>query len=158
MKPAIYAVEEADVLAYSRPSTRYRRQARTTPVNSDGEPLCRVCVGSIPFGRYGTCSNACLYAWRLNTDGFFMRREVFTRDKGICSTCGLDCVVKRVESADVDLATLALAGWPDPTERTFWEVDHARPIRDGGGFCDLANLQTLCCPCHRAKSAKESAK
>ena len=39
--------------------------------------------------------------------------------------------------------------------RSLWEVDHIVPLVDGGSH-DLDNLQTLCSPCHRAKTAAEA--
>jgi 5-methylcytosine-specific restriction endonuclease McrA len=38
--------------------------------------------------------------------------------------------------------------------RSLWELDHKIPLIDGGTH-DLSNLQTLCVPCHREKSARE---
>jgi len=38
--------------------------------------------------------------------------------------------------------------------RSLWELDHKVPLIDGGTH-DLSNLQTLCVPCHRKKSALE---
>lgn len=36
------------------------------------------------------------------------------------------------------------------------DVDHIIPVRiDDSGFFHLKNLQPLCAPCHRSKSAKE---
>jgi hypothetical protein len=29
-----------------------------------------------------------------------------------------------------------------------WQADHIIPVCDGGGIADLANLRTLCVPCH----------
>jgi 5-methylcytosine-specific restriction protein A len=37
----------------------------------------------------------------------------------------------------------------------FHTIDHIKPIAEGGEALDLDNLQTLCEPCHRKKSAKE---
>jgi 5-methylcytosine-specific restriction endonuclease McrA len=42
------------------------------------------------------------------------------------------------------------------TERHAWELDHIVPLADGGTH-ELANMQTLCRPCHRAKTAREAA-
>jgi 5-methylcytosine-specific restriction endonuclease McrA len=39
--------------------------------------------------------------------------------------------------------------------RSLWELDHIVPLIEGGSH-DLVNLQTLCFPCHRSKSAEES--
>ena len=38
------------------------------------------------------------------------------------------------------------------------EVDHIIPVKAGGDWWAEANLQTLCRPCHFAKSAGENAK
>ena len=35
------------------------------------------------------------------------------------------------------------------------EIDHVKPLEDGGALYDLANLQTLCVGCHQAKSRVE---
>ncbi len=37
-------------------------------------------------------------------------------------------------------------------------VDHVRPIKEGGTRFDAANLQSLCVPCHNAKTARETAR
>jgi 5-methylcytosine-specific restriction enzyme A len=48
----------------------------------------------------------------------------------------------------------------DPTKRlwepghSLWEADHVQAVVDGGGSCDLSNLQTLCFACHRDKTAE----
>ena len=39
------------------------------------------------------------------------------------------------------------------TERHAWELDHVVPLADGGPH-ELADMQTLCRPCHRAKTAR----
>jgi hypothetical protein len=40
-------------------------------------------------------------------------------------------------------------------ERHAWEFDHIVPLADGGTH-ELSNMQTLCRPCHRAKTAREA--
>lgn len=37
------------------------------------------------------------------------------------------------------------------------EVDHIKPIADGGDPYEFGNLQSLCKRCHRMKTAKENA-
>ncbi len=39
--------------------------------------------------------------------------------------------------------------------QSFWELDHIVPLIDGGSHDD-ENLQTLCTPCHAAKTAGEA--
>lgn len=40
----------------------------------------------------------------------------------------------------------------NPGEGHFWQVDHIRPVYEGGGQCSLDNLQTLCTVCHKEVS------
>lgn len=39
--------------------------------------------------------------------------------------------------------------------RSLWEVDHIVPLIDGGSHA-IENLQTLCTPCHKQKTAAEA--
>jgi len=36
---------------------------------------------------------------------------------------------------------------------SLWEADHVKEITDGGDPFEVDNMQTLCVPCHRAKTA-----
>jgi hypothetical protein len=40
----------------------------------------------------------------------------------------------------------------NPGEGHFWQVDHIKPVYEGGGQCSLDNLQTLCTICHKQVS------
>lgn len=48
------------------------------------------------------------------------------------------------------------------TERGFnigvslWDADHIVPVVENGGECGLENYQTLCVPCHKAKTKEEA--
>jgi len=33
--------------------------------------------------------------------------------------------------------------------RTYWDADHIVPVAEGGGECMMANIRTLCFPCHQ---------
>ncbi len=59
-----------------------------------------------------------------------VRRLVFARDAGYCAQCSVHC-------------------WHDG-----WEADHILEVVRGGGGCDLSNYQTLCKPCHLAKTKR----
>ncbi|MAJ59069.1 MAG: hypothetical protein CBC48_03205 [bacterium TMED88] len=39
--------------------------------------------------------------------------------------------------------------------RSLWEVDHIVPLVDGGSH-EMSNLQSLCTPCHKRKTAAEA--
>ncbi len=72
----------------------------------------------------------CVDAYKQASWPQYARRLVYRRDKGRCAACGV-------------------------THRKQWELDHIVPLIDGGGF-DLENMQTLCIPCHRQKTAQEA--
>jgi hypothetical protein len=38
-----------------------------------------------------------------------------------------------------------------------WDADHIIPVWRGGGLCGLDGYQTLCKPCHAAKTAADAA-
>ena len=58
-----------------------------------------------------------------------VRRQVLNRDGWKCRACG---------------------------RRGRMEVDHVRPVQDGGEVFNLKNLQTLCRPCHIRKTRREN--
>lgn len=37
--------------------------------------------------------------------------------------------------------------------RSPWDADHVIAVVERGGECGLDNYQTLCCPCHKRKTA-----
>ena len=39
---------------------------------------------------------------------------------------------------------------------SLWDMDHIHPVDEGGGGCGLDNLQTLCQPCHKAKTRRQA--
>jgi len=82
------------------------------------------------------------------------RRRARKRDRGVCQACGLDTNrLRRSVQGRGRAARLRALGFP--TRRSLWELDHIVPLIDGGTH-DLSNLQTLCAPCHRSKSARET--
>ena len=49
----------------------------------------------------------------------------------------------------------SVGDWPTAGSRkTFWDADHILEVVNGGGLCGIENYQTLCVPCHKAKTAK----
>lgn len=83
-----------------------------------------------------------------------LRRLVRKRDRGVCAACGLDThALRREVRGKGRTAKLRELGFK--RRGSLWELDHIVPLIEGGGH-ELANLQTLCVPCHRAKSAQET--
>jgi hypothetical protein len=47
-------------------------------------------------------------------------------------------------------------GWPARRvhNESLWDMDHIKPVIEGGGECGMDNLRTLCIKCHKAETAK----
>ena len=82
------------------------------------------------------------------------RRRVRKRDRGFCARCGLDTYALRRQHRGRG-STRRVRELGFKPRKSFWELDHVVPLIDGGTH-ELSNLQTLCVPCHRAKSAGET--
>jgi len=88
------------------------------------------------------------------TDPREARAIVQKRDRGICAACGLDTrKLKRSVAGRGRARRLRELGFKIRT--SLWELDHIVPLIDGGSH-ELSNLQTLCTPCHKTKTAEES--
>lgn len=130
------------------------------PTRYDGETLlCRRpdCPVVIPAHR-SFCSRDCKdYVW-MRTSPSWLARMVFRRDKGICATCGLDTewlrrIFRHAGSSYHShwiWGTFERAGFN--RNQKFWQADHIVEIINGGDPFDMANLQTLCVPCHKDKT------
>jgi 5-methylcytosine-specific restriction endonuclease McrA len=96
---------------------------------------------------------ACRAAWE-QSDPREARRRVRRRDRGRCAACGHDG-----EAGHGLLgpgSTRRLRDWGFEPRVATWQLDHIVPLIDGGTH-DLANLQTLCPPCHTQKLRREAA-
>lgn len=80
---------------------------------------------------------------------------VWERDQGICRCCGQDVTGLGARERTDLLANRRLAGidflrrW-----QHLWDADHIVEVVRGGGQCGLDGLQTLCRPCHKAKTGR----
>ncbi|CBZ53606.1 conserved hypothetical protein [Neospora caninum Liverpool] len=124
------------------------------------------------------CSGDCRAAFFARKNADSLRRQVFRSDRGICCSCGIDCVallagVKAMRAAGQDAATIgafigsfapAFRAFPtlcallirEPVDGNAWHADHIIPVHQGGGLCDLTNVQTLCRACHQLKTNHEA--
>jgi 5-methylcytosine-specific restriction endonuclease McrA len=84
------------------------------------------------------------------------RRRIRKRDRGHCADCGLDTYGLRRSLRGKGM-TRALRDRGFVPRRSLWELDHIVPLVDGGSH-DPSNLQTLCTPCHKKKTAQEARK
>jgi 5-methylcytosine-specific restriction enzyme A len=133
------------------------RILRTNERGPNGRGICRWCRMEVPKGRRTFCSDSCVHDWRLRTDPAYLRDRVLARDRGICAICGLDALefYRRFQWIPVRKRR-ALRSQLDIHARrhSFWDADHILPVAEGGGECDLSNLQTLCLWCHQEHTAK----
>jgi 5-methylcytosine-specific restriction endonuclease McrA len=123
-----------------------------------GRNLCRWCGLEVPPRRFTFCSEWCVHEWKLRTDPGYLREQVFRRDRGICSACGIDtqaCYfeLKRARGAKRE-KLLSRWGLRKLTRKSLWDADHVLAVAEGGGECDLGNLRTLCLVCHRQKTSE----
>ena len=133
---------------------------------ADGRSRCRYCRRPLDAPRRDWCSDACasraLHEFSLHNDPAYQRRAVYARDGGVCAQCGRDTKPLRRRLQAVPPAerarrfpTLLQAGYDRyRLERLIlWEMDHVVAVVEGGGGQGLDNLQTLCVPCHKRKTA-----
>lgn len=146
--------------------------------------FCKACGVELTGSARLVCSSNCLHEWRIRTQPQYAARFVLQRDCGICQICGVDTIGTRSEVKALrnqamttrgpeDLARFlqaamssGLLGRADaglPTAELFWhrawdtrpwQVDHIRPVSEGGGGCGLENLRTVCIPCHKDETAR----
>lgn len=90
---------------------------------------CVECQGVLPDGRSPYCGRVC--RWRFQGRYFWDAARIYVmhRDRYTCQRCH-----RRLRVAQL-------------------EVDHRLEIRRGGPALEYENLQTLCRPCHREKTA-----
>lgn len=109
--------------------------------------------------------NACLAEFFARQHYPSARPYVWIRDRGTCRDCGHDLRwqdtdrprlarwVRILEGAAWEAARLKCGGGREP-----WECDHIVPVAEGGGDLGFENLQVLCVPCHKRKTAEQAAR
>ena len=131
---------------------------------------CRCEAGS-PF-----CSASCCDDWAVQVGcGDAVRRDLFERERGVCVECGLDChslylrlkplgPARRRALLRQQMPSGLSERWRERIVRScyeghIWQADHVLAVADGGGQAAAGseNMQTLCVPCHQAKTRREAA-
>ena len=137
---------------------------RRPPIRFSDAPRgkCRWCGDAILFetgppkgepNRRRRWHPACVEQYN-QSDPRETRRRARKRDRGICAHCQLDTqALRRQVRGRGRAAKLRELGFR--VRGSLWEVDHVVPLIDGGTH-DLRNLQTLCTPCHKRKTAGEA--
>ena len=126
---------------------------KAIPRGPNGRGLCRWCSFEVPRGRYTFCSEFCVHEWKLRTQPAYLREQVLKRDRGICSSCGVDTISAarklRYARGTSRIALLEYWGLRRRSRKSLWDADHIVPVIEGGGECDLENIRTMCLRCHR---------
>lgn len=134
----------------------------------NGRDRCRYCGREVGPGAQRWCSEGCrraaVHHFSLANDPAYQRRAVRARDRGVCAACGRDTLAlrRKLQAASTSererlLAWLLHEGYDRHRleKGILWEMDHVRPVVEGGGGTGLSNLQTLCVPCHKAKTSAQ---
>lgn len=143
-------------------TNRRTKYVRKLPKGPSGRFMCRAgCSKEVKPPRRTFCSEECVHNYRLRSDTSYLRHCTFERDAGVCCKCQTDTVIKKQECRKEYLFAKDKAkvqelwiskGWPKSLSISWWNADHIVEVCNGGGECDLSNIQTLCVPCHKAKT------
>lgn len=161
---------------------------RKLPKGPNGRALCRRCSTEVPRGRRTFCSDACVHEHSVRSNPGYARRQVNKRDKGVCAVCGLDteamkarywrirrAIERRNPWRAADRRFDCYSKWHREIDRRMsrwsrvsgfeidrrghaWEMDHIKPVSEGGGECGLDNLRTLCIRCHKQATRELAAR
>lgn len=154
-----------------RTAERGKRLPRRPPL------VCRVCDEPTKDRRNTFCSYECRDAFNMVHSTPYIRMRVFERDTGICAECEINCnqlerrvygyssMVKKIYRTEIPMRDYAerkamaiqlreFGFDARVTITTLWDADHIVALDEGGSFL-LDNLQTLCHPCHKKKTAEQ---
>uniref|UniRef100_A0A8C0H5A4 RanBP2-type domain-containing protein n=1 Tax=Chelonoidis abingdonii TaxID=106734 RepID=A0A8C0H5A4_CHEAB len=150
-------------------------------VDNKGNPLCLSCqkptvhldqhCKSIAW-ETRFCSLKCQEDFLIRSSQSYLRSKVFEVEHGVCQLCNLNSQELYLSIRNAPKSqrkSLLESSWmsqlplgqlneiiTNPTEGQFWQVDHIKPVYNGGGQCSLENLQTLCTVCHKERTAKQA--
>lgn len=89
-------------------------------------------------------------------------RQVDAMTEGERRAHRIDKRLKRMAMVSIETMTadLEAKGFKNAVRRyrigNLWQADHIKPVAEGGGSCGLENIQTLCTPCHKRKTAEQA--
>ena len=126
-----------------------KRRISIPPIEYDagGTLLCRWCRGPVE-GRGVYCSQECRDSFLIRHSPEYAGQRYRALIGHRCVGCGADeqgCFA-RYKQAAVLLSETPAEALLLPFE--LWQMDHIRPVADGGGECGLENFRLLCPLCH----------
>ena len=155
------------------PRSRYRKRCVRPNCNGTLPPkpplLCRLCQVPLSGRRTSWCSDECFDAYYSVVSSSHLRMLVYRRDKGICAACGLDCeeLERTVNNMNHEGSKAAKKVLRENGFNVYsggygiyslWDADHIEPLDEGGSSWEMLNVQTLCHPCHKAKTAEQASR
>lgn len=147
---------------------RFRRWISVRDLPKVEKGHCRWCGQAVPVGRRSWCSQECVDAFMIRSNGNSVVAKLRERDREVCAVCGIDTAwlaaefrrLVRIRPRHAEHYTFASHFGPFDIwgRRVFWDADHILPVVQGGGCCGLENYRTLCCRCHKAETAALAAR
>lgn len=159
------------------------RKRKTCPVALCKSPVthlpgkCRLCEQPLSARRTSWCSEECANSYYLVTSSSVLRYHIYRRDRGVCATCNTDCAALEVRVYGYDTMLklpkpqssirrpyymvtamreeMRNLGFNVGNNRSFWDADHVVALEEGGDW-RIENVQTLCVPCHKEKTAEHT--
>lgn len=156
--PSHLSPQEQRMIAQARRRIRWREAGRY-----DIPGVCRWCGKLVPRPSRFCGAQECYKQVRIRSEPQFARKCVGERDRGVCAHCRCDTVklyrvlrtVERLAGYSMASAVFVDLGFTGDyrLNGNRWQMDHIKPVVEGGGGCGLENLRTLCTPCHRQETA-----
>ena len=124
----------------------------------NGRPLCHWCGVEVPPRHRRWCGGE---ACHRMVNALWGGPRVWVNEMLApeCVRCGLDVVAmaERIRRLPRRPVTAALGRLGFDLHRALWDADHIIPL-DEGGRDSPDNIQRLCVPCHKEKTAEQAAR
>jgi len=135
--------------------------AKPTKRGPQGRLLCRCgCGAEVAPPRRTWATPECIERVRLRCDWAFVRKHVYELNRGLCSVCGChpESLRAKVREALLEgdrsvVEHAAAEGWPR-LGRVWYEIDHIKPVCEGGHEEGRTNLRVVCYRCHKQLTAE----
>ncbi len=135
-------------------SRKRRAQAKPPDFDHKGRTLCRCCDTPVEGRRTVFCSDQCAHEWKIRHDPHYAKAAYIVAYGDLCVGCKRSEATSRhhYNQAYHLLHSQGLLHLLDHFPE--FQLDHIRPVADGGGECGLDNFRLLCQACHKPVTAR----